>query len=259
MYRTLSMIAALTLLVAAGAWAGGESEQPAAAEPTAADTSVMEAPALAALVASGELPPLAERLPDEPLVITPRDELGRYGGTLRRAWRGPADGSNVKRLMSQRLVRFTPDVSAIVPNLATSFDVSDGGREFVFYLRPGTRWSDGDEFSAEDFTWWYENIFTNTEIYPRPWSWLTVGGEPVAIDKLDDYTVRFRFKNPYGLFTAFLGASQGFNFILPSHFLQQFHDIHLIRTCQNQVQGEESDHLTLSQLNRYFLISQNVG
>ena len=125
--------------------------------------------------------------------------------------------------MSQRLVRFTPDVSAIVPNLATSFDVSDGGREFVFYLRPGTRWSDGDEFSAEDFTWWYENIFTNTEIYPRPWSWLTVGGEPVAIDKLDDYTVRFRFKNPYGLFTAFLGASQGFNFILPSHFLQQFH------------------------------------
>ena len=122
----------------------------------------MEAPALAALVASGDLPPLAERLPDEPLVITPRDELGRYGGTLRRAWRGPADGSNVKRLMSQRLVRFTPDVSAIVPNLATSFDVSDGGREFVFHLRPGTRWSDGDEFSAEDFTWWYDNIFTNT-------------------------------------------------------------------------------------------------
>ena len=142
---------------------------------------------------------------------------------LRRAWRGPADGSNVKRLMSQRLVRFTPDVSAIIPNLATSFDVSDGGREFVFHLRPGTRWSDGDEFSAEDFTWWYENIFTNTEIYPRPWSWLTVGGEPVAIDKLDEYTVRFRFKNPYGLFTAFLGASQGFNFIVPSHFLQQFH------------------------------------
>ena len=225
MYRMLSPIAtlALALLVAAGAWAGGETDQPAPAAATDVDTSVMEAPALAALVASGELPPLAERIPDEPLVITPRDELGRYGGTLRRAWRGPSDGSNVKRLMSQRLVRFTPDVSAIIPNLATGFDVSDGGREFIFHLRPGTRWSDGDEFSAEDFTWWYDNIFTNTEITPRPWSWLTVAGEPVKVDSLDDYTVRFRFKEPYGLFTAFLSASQGFNFILPSHFLQQFH------------------------------------
>ena len=211
------------MLVAAGAWAGGESEQPAAAAATEVDTSAMEAPALAAMVAAGELPPLAERLPSEPLVITPRDELGRYGGTLRRVWRGPSDSSNVKRLMSQRLVRFTPDVSAIVPNLATGFDVSADGTEFTFYLRPGTRWSDGDEFSAEDFAWWYENIFMNTEMTPRPWSWLTVAGEPVAVDKVDEYTVRFRFAAAYGLFTAFLSASQGFNIIHPTHFLKQFH------------------------------------
>ena len=125
--------------------------------------------------------------------------------------------------MSQRLIRFTPDVSAIVPNLATSFDVSADGTEFTFYLRPGTRWSDGDEFSAEDFVWWYENILMNTDMTPRPWSWLTVAGEPVVVDKIDEHTVRFRFAAAYGLFTAFLSASQGFNLIVPTHFLKQFH------------------------------------
>ena len=125
--------------------------------------------------------------------------------------------------MSQRLIRFTPDVSAIVPNLATSFDVSADGTEFTFYLRPGTRWSDGDEFSAEDFVWWYENILMNTDMTPRPWSWLTVAGESVVVDKIDEHTVRFRFAAAYGLFTAFLSASQGFNLIVPTHFLKQFH------------------------------------
>ena len=69
-YRTLSLISALALLVAAGAWAGGDSEQPVAAAATEVDSSSMEALALAAMVAAGELPPLAERLPSEPLVIT---------------------------------------------------------------------------------------------------------------------------------------------------------------------------------------------
>ena len=49
-YRTLSLISALALLVAAGAWAGGDSEQPVAAAATEVDSSSMEAPALAAMV-----------------------------------------------------------------------------------------------------------------------------------------------------------------------------------------------------------------
>ena len=83
------------MLVAAGAWAGGESEQPAAAAATEVDTSAMEAPALAAMVAAGELPPLAERLPSEPLkevnvALSPLDasvawEAGRRWMGYRRA------------------------------------------------------------------------------------------------------------------------------------------------------------------------------
>ena len=60
---------------------GGEpGTQPTSAAPT---TSSMEAPDLADLVAQGELPPLDERLPLDPRILTPVDEIGTYGGEVR--------------------------------------------------------------------------------------------------------------------------------------------------------------------------------
>jgi len=44
--------------------------------------SFQEAPQLQALVQQGKLPPLEERLPADPLVVVPRDEVGVYGGEL---------------------------------------------------------------------------------------------------------------------------------------------------------------------------------
>jgi len=41
-----------------------------------------EAPALAELVQKGELPPVEERLPKEPVVVKPEETIGKYGGTL---------------------------------------------------------------------------------------------------------------------------------------------------------------------------------
>ena len=43
-----------------------------------------EAPALADMVKQGKLPPVEQRLPEEPLVIKPVHEIGKYGGTWRR-------------------------------------------------------------------------------------------------------------------------------------------------------------------------------
>ena len=41
-----------------------------------------EAPMLTEMVKAGTLPPLNDRLPDQPLVVKPVAEIGRYGGTL---------------------------------------------------------------------------------------------------------------------------------------------------------------------------------
>ncbi len=50
-----------------------------------------EAPLLAQRVAAGELPPVAERLPENPLVVPVVERIGDYGGSWRTALVGGAD------------------------------------------------------------------------------------------------------------------------------------------------------------------------
>ncbi|PLV56575.1 hypothetical protein [Thermotoga sp. SG1] len=54
-------------------------------------TKFNEAPMLKEMVEKGLLPPVEERLPKNPLVVTPVKEIGQYGGTWRRAWYGFSD------------------------------------------------------------------------------------------------------------------------------------------------------------------------
>ena len=96
-------------------FAGGKQETqeepaakptPAAVEPAAAK----EAPVLAELVKAGTLPPLEQRLPEEPLVLEPVDGIGKYGGTLQRIYKAPSDGLAFGRLIYDPLIRFSLDI-----------------------------------------------------------------------------------------------------------------------------------------------------
>ena len=51
-------------------------------------TSFAESPMLTERVEAGKLPPVEERLPDEPYVVVPLDNVGKHGGTFRLV--GPA-------------------------------------------------------------------------------------------------------------------------------------------------------------------------
>ena len=68
--------------------------QPDAARPA----KLSEAPMLAERVKAGKLPPVEQRVPDEPLVIKPVHEIGSYGGTWRRGFTGPGDVENGNRI-----------------------------------------------------------------------------------------------------------------------------------------------------------------
>ena len=59
-----------------------------------------EAPALAELVKAGKLPPVEQRMPQEPMVIKPLRSVGKYGGTWRRGFLGPGDSENGNRVRS---------------------------------------------------------------------------------------------------------------------------------------------------------------
>lgn len=185
-----------------------------------------ESPSLQAKVDAGELPPLAERLPENPLVITPTDRPGQQGGDWNHALVGGGSLSMVVRYQGyEPLVRYTPDWSGIEPNVAESYEVSEGGKVYTFKLRRGMKWSDGEPFTTEDIRFWYEDIFTDPDVsQPTGQSYWSAGGEKGKLEVLDEQTFKVTFKEPNGFFLTNLAwANQDQTVRSPAHYLKQFH------------------------------------
>lgn len=182
-----------------------------------------ENPLFAEKVKKGELPAVEKRLPAEPLVVMPYNEIGKYGGKLRGICIAYESGtSEVMAWRQANIVRFSDDVRTIVPNVAKSWKWNDDYTEITFTLRKGHRWSDGAPFTTEDVVFYMNDIILNKEIHkatPSPW-----GGVGASVEKIDDVTVKFKFKKPYTGLLYYLGGG-GSYFVpwAPKHFLKQYH------------------------------------
>jgi peptide/nickel transport system substrate-binding protein len=156
--------------------------------------SFKEAPELATLVQQGKLPPVAERIGQDPLVLQPAHGIGKYGGTLRKgALPGVDAAGNIHRFASgpATLLYFDYKWTKIVPNLAREFEQSADGKVLTIRLRRGMRWSDGQPFTADDIVFWYEDIYLNKQLFVGTSPDLLIGGREVKIEKVDQYTVRY--------------------------------------------------------------------
>ncbi len=183
-----------------------------------------EAPALAALVAQGKLPPVAQRLPDKPEVVTPVNSVGRYGGVLRSAVRGDSDHNGILRLVgNQGLTRWTPDYSKAIPNLAESWTVSDDAKVYTFKLRAGAKWSDGEPFTADDILFFVNELMPDKQFFESPPSQYVVNGKPMRGEKVDDYTFKLIFDAPYLRLPEVLATPLGQHPTLyAKHYCSQF-------------------------------------
>ncbi len=82
---------------------------PEATQAPVAPASGKEAPALAELVKQGKLPALDKRLPPDPMVITPIEEVGTYGGKLSWIIEGPQFGSYEYQFLYEGPYRWSAD------------------------------------------------------------------------------------------------------------------------------------------------------
>ena len=194
-----------------------------------------EAPMLRTKVAAGELPSIEERLPEEPLVVVPYEEIGTYGGRALRLLMGSASNTSpAAQNVAETLLNLDPDTKETIPNIAKDWKFSEDGKVFTMYLRKGLKWSDGVPFTADDILFWYEDVAFNKEINPgTPRTW-TMDGEPTKIKKVDDYTVELTFHRPFWSVTSQLDGtnhngsqqyamgSSRFNY-LPKHAMKEYH------------------------------------
>ena len=199
-----------------------------------APTTFGEAPILAELVMAGELPPVVERLPKEPLVLPVVDRAGDYGGTWRRGFTGPGDVWNINRPTPAKLLMWDTDEVTIYANMAAGFSASDDDKVFTITLREGMKWSDGAPLTTADIDFGFNHVVTNEEINPGAGGKLGFSSvAPADIEIVDDYTFRFIFDEPTPAFLEDLASGgvdgnfdysqYGRNIISPKHYMSQFH------------------------------------
>ncbi len=210
----------------------GPTAEPAATEeqPSVPATKYNEAPDLAEMVAAGQLPPVDDRLPENPFVMEPFEMIGRYGGTVRRGHKGVADRRGIQKLMAQRGCEFfqRPGESVVQkPMFWESYDLSEDGTSYTIHLRKGARWSDGELIDTSCVTFWWDSVFNNDAIGGTgSWRNLDIDGVLPTVEILDQYTFTMSWEKPKPLMPLQIQYSSAWGsptFTWPGHYLKQFH------------------------------------
>lgn len=181
----------------------------------------------ARIAGNPDLPALANRIPQEPLVVVPYSEVGQYGGVLDGISKATESGtSDLLSVRHVNLLRFSDDLSTVVPNVARSWDWNDDYTELTLKLREGHKWSDGEPFTAEDIVFWYNNLILDKNVIAEPNARFLSDGKPMKVEALDDTTVRFTLNVPKPGMTAMFASDYAQPF-QPKHIIGKFHpEIH---------------------------------
>ncbi len=181
-----------------------------------------QSPYLDARVASGELPPLEERLPTTPNVVQPIDEVGVYGGQFNVFSLGNHPWNDLTEEPSRGpfLLELTID-GEFIPDLALDFEQSEDHTTFTLHLRPGLRWSNGDPFTSEDFRFKREDM----REFDVAWTQSQFGTPEGFVEIPDDYTVIMHLGAPIPKTLLNMVHWKGGEWSLfhPSNYLKTWH------------------------------------
>ena len=99
---------------------------------------------------------------------------------------------SVSGLIFNGLVKYDTDLS-IIGDLAESWDISKDGLVITFHLRKGVKWTDGNEFTADDVMFGYKTIVDEKTPSAYKEDFLQVKKAEV----MDRYTFRVTYEKPF--------------------------------------------------------------
>jgi oligopeptide transport system substrate-binding protein len=126
------------------------------------------------------------------------------------------------------LVKLTPEMD-VVPDVARTWEVLEGGRKYVFHLRNDQRWSDGVPVVAGDFEYAWKRLLDPATGSPSASLLYDVKGarafhrgeggrEDVGVRALDEVTLVVELEGPTGYWLHLLTVS--FTYPLPRHVVE---------------------------------------
>jgi peptide/nickel transport system substrate-binding protein len=134
--------------------------------------------------------------------------------TLNPALASDASTQEVIYCLTADLIHIDRATQRTEPGLAKSWNASPDGRTYTLELRRGLRFSDGQPFTADDVLFSFE-VYLDEKVHSPQHDLLIVGGKPVSVEKLSDYTVRFHLAQPYAAAERLFDGLA----ILPRHVL----------------------------------------
>jgi peptide/nickel transport system substrate-binding protein len=169
-----------------------------------------------AFEAAGKLPPLADRLPKEPLVYKTAnqpDGTGVYGDVMRHVIGGRPEGWNFWAGQSygwggidiglvECLTRTGPlfEVNASdlqpMPNLAKGWEWSEDGKTLTVHLIEGAKWSDGEPFTTADTEFYFNDVVNDPDVTPLMGASSATYADGVYAN-VDDYTFTLTFQTAF--------------------------------------------------------------
>ena len=209
----------------------------------------------AACLAAAPIPQAAN--PGEELARL-ADVTGHYGGHLTIGQRSEPKTLNpvtatdavsrevIGRLMGD-LVEINRSTQQTEPALAKSWKISPDGRTFTLQLRRGIRFSDGHPFDADDVIFSF-TVYMDEAVDSPQRDLLIIGGKPIAVTKLDQYTVRFTLPRPYAAAERLFDGLA----MLPKHLLEKpYREGHFAQAWSLNAQAPEVAGLGPFRLKQY--------
>jgi peptide/nickel transport system substrate-binding protein len=226
-YKLLAIVA-LVAMVLAGCGTPAATPAPAATEAPAAQ------PAAPVATAAPAAPAATEATEATAAPAAPAAAASGPAGVFRSPMRAGCAVGTLWTTCGRRLdeaflqglaqVKWTAD--GVEPLLAESWEMEEDAQAFVFHLREGVTWHDGEPFTADDVVYTF-NIFANPAVGSTYASKLAAvkgydefqagtATELAGVTKIDDYTVRVELTSPSPLWVDLQQISIS---ILPEHIL----------------------------------------
>ncbi len=180
-----------------------------------------------------DLPPLEDRLPDDPVVSHPYERIGKYGGKARVTL-----FDHRRFLPHEHALTISADLRNVLPNIAESWSVSEDGHVTTIRLRPGIKWSDGHPLTSQDFMFSFNHDWLDPEM--QPLTNVAVRGAKFVV--IDDLNFQIVFPRPNPTFVNYY-AFYASRWVDPMHFFKDYHPAYRDRDELNAL-VKEKNHVT---------------
>lgn len=122
--------------------------------------------------------------------------------------------SRINEYLYESLLKRDEKTMELVPVLAEGWKISEDHLTYTFFLRKDVRWHDGHPFTSRDVIFSYERIMDPAVDAAHLRNYYQ---DIERVEALDDYTVRFVYKNPYFRALEFCGGIP----IVPAHLFKK--------------------------------------